>query len=163
MQKIDYKSYRKPSDFLKLEPGENIVRIVSSGGIATIYGMKTSGRWIRFGESVPEEVKNKYGESLSAARKWIWIAINRTTQQVGMLEVGAMIGDKICELAKQKGADPQEFDVIITRTGEGTKTRYVTELAGPVVLLTTAEQAKIKKDKEYLIKKYYANINTSNS
>lgn len=155
MEKIDYQTYTKPSDFLKLVEGENVIRVLTDGGLATIYGMRTARGWIRFGEEVPKEAADKYGDAVNGALKWIWIAINRVTGRVGVLEVGPMIGDSICQIAKDQGVDPREIDIVVERTGTGTKTKYKVYKALETKPLTEKEEARVKKDKPALIKKHF--------
>lgn len=154
MQKIDYKTYVKPSDFLKLSEGDNIIRIVTEGIIATIYGMKTGQRWLRFGTQVDVRTKEKYGKSISSQRKWIWVALNRATGQVGLLEVGPVIGNAICEKARELAKDPREFDIMIKRFGTGMNTKYEVLNIEPSKEISTEVMERVKKEVSYLIEKY---------
>ena len=64
-----------------------------------------------------------------------------------------MIGNQICEIAKESG-DPEEYDLIVDKKGEGLRTEYIVSL-GKSSDLTDEEQKKIGVDKPYLISKRF--------
>lgn len=154
MQKIDYSSYKKPSDFLKFEQGSNTIRILSGGGMMNKHSMKTSRGFVPLGECEGENCPHCLKGNVPK-KQWIWIAINRTTGRVGVLETGIMIGNAICELAQEEG-DPEGYDLIISKKGEGLRTEYVVAKGGSDPL-TELEKKTIKLEKNYLIQKRFAN------
>jgi hypothetical protein len=155
MQKINYTNYIRPSDFLKMAEGDNIVRILTEGFMANIYGMKTSKGWLRFGETVDPAMKAKYGKTIEPKRRWIWIGINRATGQIGILEVGPIVGNAICELAKERGLDPRDFDVCINRTGKETRTSYKVTAQATSKDISPEVMEKAKKEISYLLDKHF--------
>lgn len=154
MHKIDYTNYKKPTDFVHFEQGDTTIRIISSGGMVKKHSMKTGNGFIPLGNCT-ETPDCKYCLNGNEPKlKWIWIAYVRATKEVKILDVGAMIGDGICKLAQSKGKDPQEFDIVVNKTGEKLKTKYeVRAIEAP--MLTKEELALISHIKQFLIRKYF--------
>ena len=117
MKKIDYKTYQKPSDFAHFNAGETVVRIVSSGGLVKKHGMRTTRGYVPMGDCTETPDCKQCLAGNEPKLKWIWICFVRATKEVKILEVGPMLGDKICKLAQTRKQDPQEFDLVIKRTG----------------------------------------------
>jgi hypothetical protein len=161
MEKINYKVYKKPTDFLKLAQGDNVIRIVSDGFIATVYGMRTGDRWVRFGESIPDKTlqtaKEKgYTDSIKAARRWVWIGLNRASGHIGILEVGPTVGDTICQIAQEKECDPKDIDLLVKKDGEGFNTKYQISSMKESKPIPKTLADKIESEKRYLLNKYYS-------
>jgi len=122
MKKIEYKGYKKPSDYAKFNVGNNRIRVVSSGAMGFSHGMKTARGWIPLGLCSGDNCEH-CNKGNDAKRFWRWIVYDFDTKDVKILDAGVMIGNAICELASLEG-DPQEYDLIINRVGEKLKTKY---------------------------------------
>ncbi len=150
---IDYTNYVKSSDFIKLPEGDNIVRIISKGVVAYKHKMKSGGRFIPLGLCTGEGCRNC--EKSEPYKCFMWLAINRTTGQVGVLEAGATIGNGIAELAHSRAEDPKTFDILINRKGSTKETTKYQILASPETKdLTEAEKERVRFNRPYLMRKY---------
>lgn len=154
MKKIEYTNYQKPSDFARFEQGNTTLRIISSGGLVKKHGMRAGGRYVPLGDCTETPDCEQCLKGNEPKQKWIWICMVRPNNDVKILDVGSMIGDEICNIAKAQKRDPQEFDVIINRVGVGLRTKYSVKM-GQVKELTGEEIDKAKNVKQFLIKKYF--------
>lgn len=154
MKKIDYTTYEKPSDFLRFKPGDTAIRIVSSGGMAKKHGLRTAAGYVPLGDCTERPDCKHCLQGNAPKTKWMWLAVNRTDNQVKLLDVGPMLGDAICKLAQERKQDPQEFDLIVNKVGEKLRTKYTVKV-GEVKPLTPEELAGMKAAKAFLIKKYF--------
>lgn len=154
MKKIDYQTYKKPTDFARFEQGDTTIRIISSGGMVKKHGMRTAKGYVPMGDCTETPECEQCLKGNEAKLKWIWICMVRPDNAVRILDVGPMVGDAICKIAKEKKMDPQEFDTIIHRVGVGLKTKYDVKL-GEVKTLTEDEAKQTRNAKLFLIKKYF--------
>ncbi len=154
MHKIDYKTYTKPSDFVRFLDGETKLVIVSGGGMVKKHGMKTAHGYVPMGDCTETPECPQCLKGNEPKQKWIWIVFNQKDRQVRVLDVGPMIGDAICKQAQEKGIDPNGYEVIINRSGTGRTTQYITNLSAKITL-TSADTAFIEPAKRFLIKKYF--------
>ncbi|PWT73657.1 MAG: hypothetical protein C5B59_12750 [Bacteroidetes bacterium] len=153
MKQINYGTYQKPSDYMKFDQGDNVIRIVSVGAFVKRHGMRTAGGYIPLGDCTEKPDCKFCNEGNKAKQKWFWIAYSKTRKEVKMLDAGPQIGDAICTIARNVGKDPREFDLIVTRKGDGLKTRYSVEKGGEEPI-PEAEVAGIESMKKYLVHKY---------
>lgn len=154
MKKIDYATYKKPSDFVHFEQNETTIRIISSGGMVKKHGMRTTRGYIPMGDCTETpDCKQCLGGN-EPKQKWVWICYIRPTKEVKILDVGAMLGDAICKLAQERNQDPQEFDVVVKRSGQGLKTQYSARAVDGTAL-TDEEQKQVSHVRQFLIKKYF--------
>ena len=156
MNIIDPKTYKTPSDYVKLDVGDNVIRCLELGRIGLFHGMKTSSNYIPMGECMGAECEQcKKGNP--AKLEYKWLVYHRGKNEIGILISGKMLGDQIAKLQKKqfltKDLDPKKYDLLIKRTGVGMQTKYKTELA-PVEELTEGEIKTIRSKKDYLLKKY---------
>lgn len=154
MKRIDYKTYTKPSDFVRFLAGETKLVIVSGGGMVKKHGMKTAKGYIPLGDCTETPECEFCLKGNEPKLKWVWIVFNQKDRQVKVLDVGPMIGDAICKEAQEKGIDPNGYEVIINRSGTGRSTSYITNL-GVKVTLTPTDLAFIEPAKKFLVKKYF--------
>lgn len=154
MHKIDYKTYTKPSDFVRFLAGETKLVIVSGGGMVKKHGMKTAKGYIPLGDCTERPDCEFCLKGNEPKLKWIWIVFNQKDRQVKILDVGPMIGDAICKQAQEKGIDPNGYEIIINRVGTGRTTQYTTNI-GAKIDLNPADLAFIEPAKNFLIKKYF--------
>lgn len=153
MKKIDYTTYKKPTDFAHFEQGDTTIRIISSGGMVKKHGMRSAGRYVPLGDCTETPECKQCLRGNEPKQKWIWIAYLRSTKEAKILDVGAMLGDAICQLAQERQQDPQEFDIIVNRVGKGLDSKYKARAIDGAPL-TDEELAKTKYQKQFLIKKY---------
>lgn len=153
MRKIDYKTYKKPTDFAKFDQGDTTIRIISSGGMVKKHGLRMGGKYVPLGDCNETPDCEQCIKGNEAKLKWIWLVYMRATKEVKLLDVGAMLGDAICQLAQQRNQDPQEFDIVVNKRGEKLKSQY-TARAIDGEALTEEELKKTKHVKQFLIKKY---------
>lgn len=138
MEVIKPGKYVKPSRFVKIENGENRVRLLSKGHLYWLYGRKMGGRYlshiVRDGEKVPDMFlkPDKDGEIPEPKRKYGWIAYDFRQQRVCILEAGPMLGHKLAELCETDVANFTKRDIIIQRSGEGFNTKHQVSFAEDV-------------------------------
>src|SRR6185312_1680175 len=113
MKKIDYTTYTKPSDFTRFLQGDTMVRIISNGVLVKKHGMKTATGYIPLGDCTERADCDQCLKGNEPKQKWTWICLVRGTNEVKILDVGAMVGDAICKIAQARKQDPQEYDLII--------------------------------------------------
>lgn len=156
MKKIDYMTYTKPSDFTRFPQGETVVRILGSGALLKKHGMKTATGYIPLPDCTERADCPQCLKGNEPKQKWVWICLVRATNEVKILDVGPMVGDAICKLAQAKRQDPQEYDLIINKSGEGLRTKYLVKV-GEIKPLTEEETKATSAMKQFLIKKYFTN------
>jgi len=153
MKEIDYKNYECPSDYYKADGGSNIIRVVSKGFMAKEHGMRTAGRYLPLGECVGANCEHcKAGRE--AKIKYKWIVLDRAKQRLRLLHAGKSLGDGIASIGKKFG-DPQEYDLEITRKGEGRDTNYTVIKASVNTELGEKDKVIIDNAKTYLVNKYF--------
>ena len=132
-------NYKIPeeSNYMRFGQGENIFRVLSSAIVGMEYWKTTkddSGKEIRrpvrvkMGVSVDinELDKDKKGELIMPKHFWAFVVWNRNAEKVQILEITQSgIRKKITALINSKAwGDPKEYDITITREGEGWDTEY---------------------------------------
>jgi hypothetical protein len=154
MKKIDYQTYKKPSDFIKFEQGANTIRIVSTGVIGLQHSLKTANRFVPLGPCTEDSKCEHCNKGYEPKMVWKWLVYDHSDNKVKILDAKVMIGDQICNLAKKYG-DPQNFDIVINKTGEGLKTEYKCDKATKDVEIPEEEKANIEFKKKRLINKFF--------
>jgi hypothetical protein len=149
MQKINYETYKKPSDFIRFDQGDTTIRIVSSGAIGLFHGTKMRGRFMNLGECKGEGCP--HCATNEPKMKWKWLVLDVKVDDVRLMDAGPMIGNQICEIAKLSG-DPQEYSLTVTKTGEGLKTQYQVN-KGEISKIELSSKNVLKK--KFLINKYF--------
>lgn len=156
MKEIDYKTYRKPSDFMKFEAGESVIRILSKGFIGGIHGLKTANRYVPLGTCKLPEYCEFCVKANKPKKVWRWIILDKKHNEIKLLDAGPMVGDQIAQMGHDHG-DPTNYDIKVTKTGEGKQSQYKAEKAGPDQPLTDAERTKLRPSFQYLAKQYLEN------
>lgn len=154
IHKIDYKTYEKPSDFIKFKIGENKIIILSNGGMVKKHGMMTGRGYVPMGDCTETLDCPQCLKGNEPKQKWIWIAYLPLTRQVKVLDVGPQIGNSICEQVQKMQIDPIGYEIIINRIGLGRDSQYTTVL-GSKVQLTEKDKLFIEPTKKFLVKKYF--------
>jgi len=155
MKKIDYTNYQKPSDFMKFSAGDNKIRIISDGLLARFHGTRMRGKYVPLGLCTEDGSCPHCKGGNEPKRVWRWIALDYTNKEVKLLDAGPMIGNQICEKAAELGQDPQEFDLIINKQGQGLKTQYEVKVAPDGVAIKPEHLDRMKPMRNFLIKKYF--------
>ena len=134
----DYKDEMEVSEYFKLEPGENIVRILDDEmQLGYEYWVDKDGNPVERGNMAGEGSKPmriKQGEKLSVelaeCLKTIWACLvyNKSINKVQVWSITqASIRKAINALDRSKSwGDVKEYDISITKTGEKKETRYAT-------------------------------------
>lgn len=138
---------------MKFEQGENRIRVVSEGVIAMQHGLKTANRYVNLGFCTEKVDCPHCKKGNEPKRVWKWIVFDYEGKDVKLLDAGPMLGNQLCEF----GDDPQNFDVIVTRTGEGLQTKYKARKAEESKEFSDDIKLSIKNKKRRLINKYFKN------
>lgn len=154
MKKIDYSSYKKPSDYISFLEGDTKFVIVSNGYFIKRHGMKTANGYIPMPDCTELPTCPQCLKGNEPKQKWTWIVYSKIDQRVYILDAGPMIGNQICEMAQKGGYDPINREVTINKVGEKLRTKYFVKSMTPINL-TADEQNFIKPAKDFLVKKYF--------
>lgn len=156
IHKINYSSYKTPSDFMKFEQGINKIIIVSNGGMVKKHGMKTARGYVNLGDCTETPTCEFCLKGNEAKLKWMWIIYLAKDRQVRLLDVGKMIGDAICKVAQTKGLeDLTGYEFTINKNGAGLRTEYQVSPEITKIQLSDADMAFIEPSKKFLVKKYF--------
>lgn len=153
MKEIDYGTYKKPSDYMKFEQGDNRIRVISKGYIGLQHGLRATKGWVNLGFCTEDDSCIHCKKGNEAKRFWKWVVVDREENQVKLLDAGVMIGDGICQLAIKEG-DPTKYDIIVNRTGEKLKTKYTVKKADKSLPITKSDISKWQGMKRFIINKY---------
>jgi hypothetical protein len=144
--------YKKPetSDYMKLKEGENTIRILSNAIVGFKYWTEDN-KPVRLREPIfekPDNIKLEKDGSYRVQHFWAFLVWNYEAQRVQVLEITqSSIQDGIKALVdNKKWGDPRDYDITITRSGEGLETSY-TVIPSPhsELELSEADQAKVQK------------------
>ncbi len=117
------------NDFMKFEKGENNFRIMSSPVMGWEYWTKedkpirSKTEWA----NTPEDIKlDQKGKPTAVKHFWALVVWNyevKAIQQLNITQKGVM--DAILALTKNpKWGNPKQYDLCVTREGDGLKTKY---------------------------------------
>jgi len=120
-----------PSNYMKLEEGENVIRALSSVVIGYEYwtGEEKDRKPVRVKDfdEVPDEFKNNKDNRNNAKYFWAFVVYNFETKSIQILEVkqkGIMSG--IERLTKNaKWGNPKDYNLIINKVKTGSEPRDV--------------------------------------
>jgi hypothetical protein len=130
------KGYEVPNSggfYMKWQQGENKFRILSPAIIGYEYwvteGKSRKPKRVRMDESIPAEeleVNDQTGYPEKPKHFWAMVVYNYTSSQLEILEITQKgIQKALSQLARDKDwGDPIEYDIVVTRTGEGIETEY---------------------------------------
>lgn len=153
IHKIDYQNYITPSDYIKFDQGETKIRIVSAGGMCLMHGMRTARGYVNMGMCAENDTCEQCKKGNEAKQRWMWIVFLPKYRVVRLMETGKKLGDSICKLAL-KVDDIQNYELIVTRTGEMLKTEYSIAL-GEKTILGESDKEFVLPSKNLLVKKYF--------
>jgi hypothetical protein len=144
---IDDRTYEPEmgSDFMKLQPGENKIRIASPTYHFYKHTFKdANGKFassICGGENCLEcQSGNK------SKNRYAWIVIDRKDEKVKILEVGWSVYEQLLALAKdEEYGELQGYDIKIKKTGESLETSYQVVASPKKTAISEDEKANIEK------------------
>lgn len=151
MKKINYSTYKKPTDFISFEQGETRIRVISSGVIGFQHVMKTANRFVNLGPCSETKDCEHCKKGFEPKQAWKWIVFDYTDLRAKLLDAGPMLGNQICML----GGDPQDFDILVTRAGEKLKTEYKAERSKENKGIPEEVKTNLEFMKHRLITKYF--------
>lgn len=139
----DYEAPKTQSNYLKFEQGKNKFRIVSSAIVGYVYWTsdKKPVRMKEFPENTPEDIR----DDSKIKHFWAFTVIDRTDGRIKVCEltqVSIMNAIRAC-VENDDWGDPKQYDITVTRTGEGMDTEYHVQ-PSPHKKLTNEELALIE-------------------
>lgn len=126
----DYTPPVSGGGYMKLKDGDNLIRILSKAIIGYEYWNKDNKpirNRIGWSAGVPDDIRiDKDGNQTKIKHFWAFVVWNYETKNVEILEITqATIQQAINNLVKDEDwGDPKQYDIKITRTGEGFDTTY---------------------------------------
>ena len=126
--------YKEPDtgNYMRLEKGENTFRILSDAITGMEYWKEVERKRkpvrVREGEKIMmgDLEKDDKGKLVMPKHFWAFVVFNRGSEKIQILEITqSTIRRQINALYNnKKWGDPQEYDITITREGEGFETEY---------------------------------------
>ena len=153
MREIDYKTYKKPSDYIKFEEGDTPIRIISKGFIGLQHGLRGARGWVNLGFCTEDDTCEHCKKGNEAKRFWKWVVVDRKDNEVRLLDAGVMLGDGICQIAIKEG-DPTKYDLIVNRVGQKLKTKYIVKKSVANIPITKDDISKWQGMKRFIVNKY---------
>lgn len=153
MKVIDYRTYEKPSHYIKFRVGPNRFRIVSKGYMGYEHGTKVSGKYTYLGRCSQNLSCEHCRRGNDPKLKYKWIIYTTEVNGLGvrLLSCGPRIGDKLCKMAKLESTST--FDVIVNREGTGLNSKYEVDRAN-LTRIDTKLMPLIEQARDYLLRKY---------
>lgn len=126
----EYKVPQAEGNYMKLQEGENTIRIMSSAIIGWEYWTKENkpvrarDKW----EEMPTDIKIGKDGKATIKHFWAFVVWNYNTKKIQILELTqvSIMGAIKALVDNKKWGDPKGYDITITRTGEGMETEYQT-------------------------------------
>lgn len=155
----DYDKYEIPNDgsFLKLEAGDNKIRIASKPYEVAFYqtskkGEKYSTQSLRTKEEVEQAVR----EGKKVKYKYAYLAFSRKDNKLYVFEAPVAIFRLIVNFARNpEYGDPQKYDITVNKQGEGLGTTYQVIPSRKSTPLTPEEESLVALS-NHLIESTYA-------
>lgn len=124
-------NYKLPDTkgYLKLKDGENTFRVLSSAIIGYEY-WNTDNKPVRFKEAprvIPSDIGlDKDGNPKKVKHFWAFVVWNYDSESIQILEItqSTIQGQIKAIVDNKKWGSPKDYDITITRTGEGFDTEY---------------------------------------
>lgn len=126
-----FKKENKKDEYLRLEQGSNVVRLVTKPHEYLVHRFKAHEKDPGFGERVMsskfygEDVLEAPPYNLKAKRRWLVGVIDRKTQSYKLLDISKSVFDGVRELARDEDwGDPTQYDVDIKVDKNGGASGY---------------------------------------
>lgn len=125
-----YEVPASPSNYMKLQDGENTFRVLSSAIVGFEYWTndKKPVRLKTFPEVMPVDIKIEKDGSKKIKPFWAFVVWNYTAEQIQILQLTqkSIMGAIKAVVDNKKWGNPKGYDITVTRTGEGLDTEYST-------------------------------------
>ena len=150
MPYVDEKTYEgeqsSSGNFMKLQQGENKIRIVSQTFHFKKHGFKDEGKYSS--KICQGEGCQFCAEGNEPKSRYAWTVIDRADNEVKILEVGWQIYGQLLGYAKDEDyGDLQTYDVKINKSGELLKTEYQVVPVPKKTEITEEEKKSIEESK----------------
>lgn len=127
-----FKKENKKDEYLRLEQGSNVVRLVTKPHEYLVHRFKAHDKDPGYGERVlsskfyGEDVLEAAPYNLKAKRRWLVGVIDRKTQSYKLLDISKSVFDGIRELVRdaEDWGDPSQYDIDIKVDKQGGATGY---------------------------------------
>ena len=126
--------YKEPdtSNYMKFEKGENVFRVLSDAITGMEYWKETKEGRKPVRLHTEEEIKigdletDDKGNLKMPKHFWAFVVFNRSSEKIQILEITqATVRRQVNALYNnEKWGDPKEYDITVTREGEGFETEY---------------------------------------
>ena len=124
----DYKVPASNMNYFKFQVGENNFRVLSSAITGFIYWTedKKPIRLKEMWKKKPSDIKTEKNGSYRTNHFWAFVVWNYETSNIQIMEITQKtIMNAIKSLVdNKKWGDPKNFDITITKVGEGLETEY---------------------------------------
>lgn len=126
----EYEIPASPSNYMKLQDGENTFRVLSSAIVGWEY-WNTENKPVRMRkapENIPSDIRIDKGVVSKIKPFWAFIVWNYATKTIQILEITqkSIMGAIKSVVDNKKWGNPKGYDITITRMGEGLDTEYST-------------------------------------
>lgn len=125
-----YEVPQSPSNYMKLQEGENNFRVLSSAIVGFEY-WNAENKPVRLQsapEVLPSDIRMDKGVPSKVKPFWAFVVWNYETKQIQILELTqkSIMNAIKSVVDNKKWGNPQGYDITITKTGEGLDTEYST-------------------------------------
>lgn len=116
------------SNYMKFEKGPNKFRVLSDAIVGYVY-WNNEGKPVRLREApkgVPTDIRIKDGKTEQVKHFWAFAVWNYAKTKLQILEItqGSIQGPITDLFASEDWGDPKEYDLTVSKQGEGLKTEY---------------------------------------
>lgn len=144
--------------YMRLQPGSNVVRIVTKPFQYLVHRYKANPKDPGFGERVLSSLYHGFDplveKGMKPKMRWYLGVIDRKTQSYKLLDVSVSVFKSIQELARDEDwGDPSQYDVDIKVDKQGGPSAYYSVIAKPKKPLSPSDlEIKQQVDLEFLKK-----------
>ena len=116
------------SKYMKLKPGENTFRVLSSAIVGYEY-WNTENKPVRSPKpfsATPDIRLEKDGKPSKIKHFWAFVVFNVESEEIQLLEItqSSIQGAIKAIIDNKKWGDPKNYDITITKVGDGLDTEY---------------------------------------
>jgi hypothetical protein len=125
-----YKVPVSPSNYMKFGDGENTFRVLTSAIVGYQY-WNVDGKPVRvkdYPETMPSDIRAEKDGNKKIKPFWAFVVWNYQTKQIQILELTqkSIMTDIKALVDNHKWGNPKNYDITITKDGEGLDTEYAT-------------------------------------
>lgn len=132
----NYEIPKSPSNYMKFVEGPNTFRVLTSAIIGYEYFDKDN-KPVRSKEAFEETPTNiKQGGKIKPF--WAFVVYNYQDKLIQILELTqkSIMSSMKANIDNPKWGSPLQYDITVTRTGEGLDTEYITQAEPPIATPT---------------------------